>query len=58
MKYEKGRINEVVNIVGQRLINIGRFNSAAEIFESIGDFEQAVDSFIRAGLFDRALEVA
>jgi len=39
MKYEKGRINEVVNIVGQRLINIGRFNVAAEIFESIGDYE-------------------
>jgi intraflagellar transport protein 172 len=58
MKYEKGRINEVVNIVGQRLLSIRKFNSAAEIYESIGDFEQAIDAFISAELYDRALDVA
>lgn len=58
MKFEKGRLSEVVNTVGQRLINIGKFSASAEIFESVGDYEQAVDSFIRAQMFDRALEVA
>lgn len=58
MKFEKGRLNEVVNIIGSRLMNIGRFNVAGEIYESIGDNESAVDCYIRANMHDRALEVA
>jgi len=58
MKYEKGWMNEVVNIIGSWLMNIGRFNVAAEIFEQIGDYENAVDCYIWANLHDRALEVA
>ena len=46
MKFEKGRLNEVVNIIGSRLMNIGRFNVAGEIYESIGDNESAVDCYI------------
>jgi len=58
MKFEKGRLNEVVNIIGGRMMNIGRFNVAAEIFESIGDYESSVDAYIRANMYDWALEVA
>lgn len=39
-------------------MGIGRFNVAAEIYESIGDNENAVDCYIRANMHDRALEVA
>jgi len=58
MKFEKGRLNEVVDIIGSRLMGIGRFNVAAEIYESIGDNENAVDCYIRANMHDWALEVA
>jgi len=36
------------------MVNIGRFRGAGDIFESVGDYEQAVDSFIRAQDFQRA----
>lgn len=58
MQYEKSRINEVVNTVGNRLQAIGKYNSAGDIFETAGDFESAVDAFMSGNQFDRALNCA
>jgi len=58
MSHDKERVRDVVSIVGERLLNIKRYISAAEIYESIGDYEKAVDVFIIGERFDKAKEVA
>lgn len=42
MAYAKDRVQEVVAIVGERLIKIEKFGEAAEIYESVGYFERAI----------------
>jgi len=58
MRYDKGRVNEVAQILGQRLLNIKKFESAGDIFESVNLFEKAIDSFLTIKKFDRAMECA
>ena len=58
MSHDKDRLRDVVDIVGERLFNIRRYVSAAEIYESIGDYEKAVEIFIIGERFDRAKQVA
>ena len=58
MTHAKDRIQEVVSIIGNRLIKIKRFVSAAEIFESVGYYEKAVDAYIGGKDFGRAMEIA
>lgn len=58
MSHDKDRLRDVVSIVGERLFNIKRYISAAEIYESIGDYEKAVEIFMIGERFDRAKEVA
>ena len=46
MTYAKDRVQEVVEIVGQRLMKVGKFIVAAEIFESVGQFDRAIEGYI------------
>lgn len=58
MTYAKDRIQEVVPIVGSRLMGIQRFESAGEVFESVGYYDKAVESFIKSKNWDRAMSSA
>ena len=49
-----GRITEVVSEVSKRLVELGRFEQAAEFFEGIDAHKEAIDVYIRAGLWDKA----
>jgi tetratricopeptide (TPR) repeat protein len=46
MNCAKDRIQTVVPILGQRLLKIGRFDSAAEIYESVGYYEKAIEAYV------------
>ncbi len=54
MAYAKDRIQEVVAIVGDRLVKIQKFAEAAEIYENVGYFERAIQAFMACEMFDRA----
>lgn len=58
MNYAKDRVAEVVQILGQRLLNIQKFESAGELFESVNFFEKAIEAYIQCKKFDRAMECA
>ena len=58
MSYAKDRVQEVVSIVGARLMKIQRYDSAGDIFESVGYYEKAVDAYIECSKYDRALDCA
>lgn len=58
MSHDKDRVNEIVDIVAERLYNIKRYNSAAEIYESIGDYQRAVEFFLVGHNYERAKQVA
>jgi len=58
MSYAKDRINEVASTLSQRLLNISKYESAAELFEAVGFFDKAADCYIQCRKFDRALECA
>jgi hypothetical protein len=46
MSYAKDRVQDVVLVLGPRLLKINKFDSAAEIFEAVGYFEKAIDAYI------------
>jgi tetratricopeptide (TPR) repeat protein len=46
MNCAKDRIQTVVPILGQRLLKIGRFDSAADIYESVGYYEKAIEAYV------------
>jgi intraflagellar transport protein 172 len=58
MTYAKDRIQEVVSVVGSRLLNIGKFEAAGEILESVGYYEKAVEAYVQAKKWDRAITCA
>lgn len=58
MTYAKDRVQEVVPIVGSRLMSISRFESAGEVFESVGYYDKAVEAFTKAQKWDRATTCA
>jgi len=58
MSYAKDRINEVASTLSHRLLNISKYESAAELFEAVGFFDKAADCYIQCRKFDRALECA
>jgi hypothetical protein len=45
MSYAKDRVQEVVSIVGSRLMKISKFETAGDIFESVGYFEKAIECY-------------
>jgi len=58
MKFAKDRVQDVVTVLGQRLLKINKFDSAAEIFEAVGLFEKAIEAFCQDQKWDRAFECA
>jgi len=46
MSYAKDRVQDVVLVLGPRLLKINKFDTAAEIFEAVGYFEKAIDAYI------------
>jgi hypothetical protein len=58
MNYDKERCLDIVRIVGKRLREIGRYESAAGNFENIGLYEEAVACYVEAQNFNRARECA
>jgi hypothetical protein len=58
MTYAKDRVQEVVPIVGSRLMGIQRWESAGEVFESVGYYDKAVEAFTKAHKWDRATNCA
>eukprot|EP01051_Picozoa_sp_SAG22_P028974 SAG22_NODE_10496_length_532_cov_0.487298_2_plen_77_part_01 len=57
MTYVPDRTQEVVGIVSQRLIEIKRFEQAAELYEGIGRYKDAVDIYVQAGMWDKARQL-
>lgn len=47
MQFAKDRVQDVVLIVGQRMIKINKFDSAAEIYEAVGYFEKAIEAYVQ-----------
>jgi len=58
MNFAKDRVQEVVSILGQRMLNIEKYESAAELYEAVSFFEKAIDAYIAVKKFDRAMECA
>lgn len=58
MSYAKDRVNEVAQTLSQRLLNISKYECAAELFEAVGFFDKAADCYLQCKKFDRALECA
>jgi hypothetical protein len=58
MNQAKDRVQEVVPIVGSRLMGIQRFESAGEVFESVGYYDKAVEAFTKCQKWDRAMNCA
>lgn len=58
MNYEKGKVQEVVAILGQRLLNIEKFESAGELYESVGYHDKAIEAYITSKKWDRATACA
>lgn len=58
MNFCKDKLNDVVNILGGRLLNIQKFESAAEIFESCLMYDKAIDAYLEVKKWDRAMECA
>lgn len=58
MSFAKDKLNDYVPILGQRLYNIGKFESAAEIFESVLMYDKAIDAYLEVKKWDRAMDCA
>lgn len=58
MSYVKDRVNEVAQIVGERLINISKYESAAEIYDNVGAYDKAVEAYVSCKKFDKAMQCA
>ncbi|TPX67270.1 hypothetical protein SpCBS45565_g03981 [Spizellomyces sp. 'palustris'] len=57
MKFVPERGNEVVETVCARLIEIKRYEAAADLFAGMEMYKDAIDSYMLAGLWDRAKEM-
>lgn len=58
MSYAKDRVNEVAQVLGERLLTISKYESAAEIYEAVGAFDKAVEAYTQAKKFDKAMQCA
>lgn len=56
MNYCKDRVTEVAQVLGQRLTNIQRYETAGEFYEAVGFFEKAIQAFIDCKKFDKAMD--
>lgn len=58
MSYAKDRVNEVAQTLGQRLLAISKYESAAEIYEAVGFYDKAVEAYTECKKFDKAMQCA
>ena len=58
MNYAKDKVQDVVLILGQRMLKINKYESAAEIYEAVGYFEKAIEAHLQSHKWDRAFECA
>merc|ERR1719440_2029099 len=52
MNHVQARIQEVVETVSKRLIEINRFAQAAELYEGIDKHREAIQVYMQGGLWD------
>ncbi|KAJ3029187.1 hypothetical protein HK097_005841, partial [Rhizophlyctis rosea] len=57
MKFVPERGTEVVRTVCERLVGIKRYTAAGELYAGVGMYKEAIDSFVKAGEWDKAREV-
>jgi len=58
MNHVTERTSEVVATVAHRLVEVSRFPQAAELYEGIDSYRQAVDVYIKGGLWKQARALA
>ena len=58
MNYDKERVRDIVEEVGRRLYDIEKYDSAADVYERIGDYQKAIEIFLTGEQYDKARQVA
>ncbi|MEW5300130.1 MAG: hypothetical protein WDW38_002966 [Sanguina aurantia] len=58
INYQRHRMHDVVNTVSARLVDIQRFQAAAELHEGIDDVQGAIRAYCQGALFDKARVLA
>lgn len=58
MNHVPARIAEVINTVSKRLVEIGKHDQAAELYEGIDQHREAIDIYMAGGLWDQARSLA
>ncbi len=51
--YQKHRQYDVVDLVSRKLVEIGRFQAAGELHESVDDAQGAIRVYCQGQMFDR-----
>lgn len=54
MNFDRQRVQEIAHEACEKLISIQKFETSAEIYESIGMTEQAVKTYLKGDLYERA----
>ena len=57
MTFDKDRAQDIITEVGQRLTSIKKFEQAGELYESVGFFENAIQCYVIAKVWEKAREV-
>ena len=57
MVNDKERLQQIIMLVGKRLMSLKRFDAAADMYAGIGHYEDAVRCFLIAEEFDKAREI-
>jgi tetratricopeptide (TPR) repeat protein len=58
MNYEKGKVQEVVAVLGTRLLSIEKFDLAGEMYETVGFHDKAIEAYLAAKKWDKATSCA
>ena len=58
MQYDKNRAPDIVYQVALKLTKIGKYQNAAQLFESIGQMEEAINCYCESDNYDRARKIA
>jgi intraflagellar transport protein 172 len=58
MQYDKNRAPDIVYQVALKLTKIGKYQNAAQLFESIGQMEEAINCYCEVDNYDRARKIA
>ena len=57
MTHDKERLQQIIMLVGKRLVALKRYEAAADMYSGIGHYEEAVKCFLIAEDYDRAREI-